>query len=170
MLFNIDFSVIELIVVVGLEFDFVEFTVGFEEARVDVLIVNAVVMDIKTDLVVVVEICFIGAIDVVAPLFVDFESKVKVVDFDVVNVVLFLAIKIAFVIVVDGNVVASVVVDFFVVLVVVGDDVVFVVVSFEIVVFVSFALKFFSVVVFSLLSVSRMSYTMLMEFGSRDKT
>ena len=66
MLFNIDFNVFELIVVVGLEFDVVNLiTVGFEEARVDVLIVNAVVMDIKTDLVVVVEICFIGAIDVV---------------------------------------------------------------------------------------------------------
>ena len=52
MLFNIDFNVFELIVVVGLEFDVVNlFTVGFEEARVDVLIVNAVVMDIKTDLV-----------------------------------------------------------------------------------------------------------------------
>ena len=154
MLFNIDFKVFELIGVVGLELDVVNLIVaGFEDARIDVLIVNAVVMDIKADLVVV-EFFFIGAIDVVAPLFVDFDVRVKVVVFNVVNVVLFLAIENAFVFVVDGNVVASVVVvDFFVVLVVVGDDVVFVVVSVDDVVFVSFVL-FFSVVVFSLLDVS----------------
>ena len=144
-----------LIGVVGLELDVVNLIVaGFEDARIDVLIVIGVVMDFKTDLVVVVDFFFICAIDIVAPLFVDFDVRVKVVVFNVVNVVLFLAIENAFVFVVDGNVFASVVVvDFFVVLVVVGDDVVFVVVSVDDVVFVSFVL-FFSVVVFSLLDVS----------------
>ena len=156
MLFNIDFKVFELIGVVGLEFDVVNlFVAGFEDARIDVLIVIGVVMDIKTDLVVVVDFFFICAIDVVAPLFLDFDVRVKVVVFDVVNVVRFLAIENTFVFVVNGNVVASVVVvDFIVVFVVVGDDVVFVVVSVDVVVFVSFVLKFFSVVVFSLLDVS----------------
>ena len=155
MLFNIDFKVFELIGVVGLEFDVVNlFVAGFEDARIEVFIVIGVVMDIKTDLVVF-EFVFIGAIDVVASLFMDFDVRLKVVVFDVVNVVRFLAIENTFVFVVNGNVVASVVVvDFIVVFVVVGDDVVFVVVSVDVVVFVSFVLKFFSVVVFSLLDVS----------------
>ena len=85
---------------VDLEFDVVNSTAdGFKVSSVDVM-VDVVVVEIKTDVAEVVEVVFINS-NVIVVVLVDFDEEVIVV-----------VVEIVFVFVDDGNVVALVFVDF----------------------------------------------------------